>query len=298
MCEAAICADAGRGVGSAIWGWGLTATFLILLHLYGPFDRQDAILWKTVANSYVCFEAVRLVSVSALPIWWHARRGTYPSAFIRETFGTQVLSLAVSLYTLFNLWTLQLYWSKALPFLHPVEDGRNIEGLHHMTAMLGTYVVVDTSHLIRAWRYAPNRAMLLHHAIFSIVLGIGAAWPQLPPHYRIHVILFTAELSTPLLNIRWILRFVAQRRVPVSLLVGFLVLFLASRIGLYGALIADLARVRRKLSFPPLIQDIFCSAVFASYLLNLYWLSIIVKQAVGGPKKGAASDNTSEKKRT
>ena len=48
-------------------------------------------------------EALRLASVWGLPLWWHARRGDYPSKIIKETFGNQMLSLFVSLYTIAGL---------------------------------------------------------------------------------------------------------------------------------------------------------------------------------------------------
>jgi TLC domain len=52
---------------------------------------------------------------------------------------------------------------------------------------------------------------------------------------RIHAILFTAELSTPLLNLRWILRWVAQytgKAAPLALSLAFAVLFILSRVAL------------------------------------------------------------------
>jgi TLC domain len=64
---------------------------------------------------------------------------------------------------------------------------------------------------------------------------------------RIHAILFTAELSTPLLNLRWILRWIAQytgKAAPLALSLAFAVLFILSRVALYGALILDLVKVR------------------------------------------------------
>jgi hypothetical protein len=63
---------------------------------------------------------------------------------------------------------------------------------------------------------------------------------------RIHAILFTAELSTPLLNLRWILRWIAQytgKAAPLALSLAFAVLFILSRVALYGALILDLVKV-------------------------------------------------------
>jgi hypothetical protein len=36
--------------------------------------------------------------------------------------------------------------------------------------------------------------MLIHHAIFSVVLGIGAAWPQAPAHYRYEMHQYTCAL--------------------------------------------------------------------------------------------------------
>lgn len=65
--------------------------------------------------------------------------------------------------------------------------------------------------------------------------------------------LFTAELSTPLLNLRWILRWVAQytgRMAPLILSLAFVALFFASRICLYGALMLDLVKV----SFSPQVS--------------------------------------------
>ena len=43
----------------------------------------------------------------------------------------------------------QLHWSRKIPFLFPTADARNIDILQHMTVVLGTYVIVDTSHLLR-----------------------------------------------------------------------------------------------------------------------------------------------------
>ena len=50
-------------------------------------------------------EALRLAAVWLLPLWWHARRGTFPPKDLKENFGNQVLSLVVSLYTLATLAT-------------------------------------------------------------------------------------------------------------------------------------------------------------------------------------------------
>eukprot|EP00611_Tribonema_gayanum_P001452 TRINITY_DN11056_c0_g1_i1.p1 TRINITY_DN11056_c0_g1~~TRINITY_DN11056_c0_g1_i1.p1 ORF type:complete len:325 (+),score=82.08 TRINITY_DN11056_c0_g1_i1:51-977(+) len=281
----------GDGLRSAAWGWIPGALVLAGLYCTGVFDTEDKSLWHTAWSTYAACEALRMVAVWLLPLWWRRRRGGAPERAIRESFGTQAMSLAVSTYTVAHLAQLRLYASWELPFLHTAADADCIALIHYMTVVLGTYVICDTSHLIRTWHLSSNPAMLLHHAIFSVVLGLGAANPQLPPHYRIHVVLFSAELSTPLLNLRWILRWVAhyKGRLVAPLSMAFALLFLFSRVGLYGALIADLVKTRRKLSFPRAQQDIFCSAVFCSYLLNLYWLIIIVKTVGGMGKKKKAS---------
>ncbi|KAG5187024.1 hypothetical protein JKP88DRAFT_267964 [Tribonema minus] len=312
----------GDGLRSAAWGWIPGALVLAGLYCTGVFDTEDKSLWHTAWSTYAACEALRMVAVWLLPLWWRRRRGGAPERAIRESFGTQAMSLAVSTYTVAHLAQLRLYASWELPFLHTAADADCIALIHHMTVVLGTYVICDTSHLIRTWHLSSNPAMLLHHAIFSVVLGLGAANPQLPPHYRIHVVLFSAELSTPLLNLRWILRWVAhyKGRLVAPLSMAFALLFLFSRVGLYGALIADLVKkqphrqldvrllraacclhtsfcgssawpvkTRRKLSFPRAQQDIFCAAVFCSYLLNLYWLIIIIKTVGGMGKKKKAS---------
>ena len=53
----------------------------------------------------------------------------------------------------------------------------------------------------------------------------------------------------------------------------------------YMVCVFFLLQVRKSLSFPPAMQNAFCAAVGASYLLNLYWLSLIVKTVVVKKKK-------------
>eukprot|EP00953_Heterococcus_sp_UTEX-ZZ885_P020479 11457-Heterococcus_DN1.PRE.1 len=246
MCQANSTARGKRctpKLGSAGWGWTGTAIALAALYHYGPFDPADHKLWKTVSTSYAMCEALRLVAVWLLPLWWHARRGAFPPKDLKENFGNQVLSLVVSLYTLATLATVQLHWSRTIPFLFPTADARNIDILQHMTVVLGTYVIVDTSHLLRILFIAVHSTMHVNasHGTIECTCDANISADAAPAT----ACYCCSELSTPLLNVRWILRWVAQytgKAAPLALSLAFAVLFILSRVALYGALILDLVK--------------------------------------------------------
>ena len=284
-------------LGTASRGWLATGSILLGVYAFGPYDKTNGTLWQEVVATFVFVESVRLVAIGSIAVLWNQHRGSLPPRVTIEGFGMQTTSLVVSVYTLYNLFRSQVgFRFDEVPFLVPLSpsEGLDEEGadrfygserrhFQFMTVVLATYVVSDTVHRVRTWSLMKNWPMLIHHFVFLIVLGIGAHFPQLPHHYAIHAILFSAEASTPFLNLRWMMRWVAHYKgffmMPVSL--SFLILFVFSRFGLYLALLVYLWRECRNLSFPYHTQNMFCSAVASSYLLNLYWLNEIV-QNVGG----------------
>ncbi|CAM9757071.1 unnamed protein product [Phaeothamnion confervicola] len=161
----------------------------------------------------------------------------------------------------------------------------NVPLFQHLGALLLAYILLDTAHLVRAWRLAPNAPMLLHHALFGAVLAIGVALEQRPEQFRMHAVLFGAELSTPLLNLRWILTKglgYRPRALLATLSLGFAAIFFATRIVGYGLLLLEMHADPRsdvhlwRLAMPPPVAASFATLLWVAFALNVYWAWLIV----------------------
>lgn len=221
-----------------------------------------------------------------LPYWWTEIAGrTDPlTDRSREQFGGQLTSLLLSSYLTWSIirWDWQL--TSKLPFIQTVgEDHTGV--VFTLMAMMLSYIVHDTWHLLRSWTVNRNRVMLIHHAVFAVISIMGMRFMQLPIHMRIHFIMFSAEMSTPLLNGRWLLRHIALVHKSHVLMIAtsfsFLVLFLVTRILLYLFMIMDIIQLHAELIMPMPLKPCFLLAVVISYVVNLYWASLIVGALFG-----------------
>ncbi|CAM9252503.1 unnamed protein product [Chrysoparadoxa australica] len=266
----------------------LTGAGLLLWHRSGVLKPQEwhgteGGTWETALWSFAAVECIRLFVVLTLPVWWYkvAKREKELTREVHETCGVQVTSMVASLVTLSGLAMADFTFTTELPFLHMTKGSTSGGMYQHLSVFLLVYVLSDTSHLLRTWRLVPNPAMLIHHIIFTYILVAGATHPQQMEHYHIHAILFTAEISTPFLNSRWLLRNIFMykgKALPAVCNLAFASLFTLSRMVLYAALCWDLCKMRSELNFPTAaFQDTFAVAVCASYVLNAHWFSLIVK---------------------
>lgn len=237
--------------------------------------------WAQGLATFIACDVVRVAAVELLPYWWRdiARRTDPLTDKSREQFGAQLTSLLLSSYMTWSIirWDWQI--SSKLPFIQTVgEDHTGV--VFTLMAMMLAYIVHDTWHLLRSWRVNRNPVMLIHHAVFAVISIMGMRFMQLPVHMRIHFIMFSAEMSTPLLNGRWLLRHIGlvhkSHFLMIAISFSFLVLFLATRIMMYLFMILDIIQLREELNMPLPLKPLFLLAVIISYVVNLYWASLIV----------------------
>ncbi|CAM9388004.1 unnamed protein product [Discosporangium mesarthrocarpum] len=289
-------------------------------------EREAAVLsWKTgwvpsvvvVGGSWVCgygslegwprsmvvfmmFEVLRVTAVGLLPLWWKkvAGRTEPPTTIVRESFGAHAVSLLLSTYLIGHVLLWDWHVRTKVPFWHT--PGKDHTGMAtHLMEIMAMYLVHDTWHLLRTWRFSPNWVMLLHHAVFTVVCMVGLTYKQVPQYVRIHGILFSAEASTPLLNLRWVLRNVFRVKkssLVMSVVSGlFAVLFVVTRVFMYSLLIWDLWVVHEDLIMPRWVSRLFVVVVTISYLINLHWFSIISRTTLG--MVGSAKDRGDAEKK-
>lgn len=269
-------------------GWIPSAIALALTFLPLPsvgleaFDKG----WTRGLATFVALEVVRVGAVGLLPYWWReiARREDPLTDRSREQFGGQLTSLLLSSYITWSIirWDWQL--TSKLPFVQTVgEDHTGV--VFTLMAMMLSYIIHDTWHLVRSWRVNRNRVMLIHHAVFALISILGMRFKQLPIHMRIHFIMLSAEMSTPLLNGRWLLRHIGlvhkSHVIMIATSFSFLVLFLVTRIMMYLFMIMDLIQLHAELVMPLPLKHLFMVAVFISYVVNVYWASLIVGALLG-----------------
>lgn len=242
--------------------------------------------WARGLATFIALEVVRVGAVVLLPYWWRdiAGRTDLLTDRSREQFGGQLTSLLLSSYLTWSIirWDWQL--TTKLPFIQTVgEDHTGV--VFSLMAMMLAYIVHDTWHLLRSWRVNRNRVMLIHHAVFAVISIMGMRFMQLPIHMRIHFIMFSAEMSTPLLNGRWLLRHIGLvHKSHMAMIVtssSFLVLFLVTRILMYLFMILDIIQLHAELIMPLPLKPLFLLAVVISYVVNLYWASLIVGALLG-----------------
>ncbi|CAM9847514.1 unnamed protein product, partial [Ectocarpus fasciculatus] len=237
--------------------------------------------WARGIAAFVALEVVRVGAVGLLPYWWRdiARRTGPLTDRSREQFGGQLTSLLLSSYLTWSIirWDWQL--TNKLPFIQTVgEDHTGV--VFNLMAIMLSYIVHDTWHLVRSWRVNRNRVMLIHHFVFAVISIMGMRFRQLPIHMRIHFIMFSAEMSTPLLNGRWLMRHIGlvhkSHVIMIATSFSFLVLFLVTRIMLYLFMILDIIQLYAELIMPMPLRSVFLGAVVVSYVVNLYWAWLIV----------------------
>lgn len=279
-------------------GWIPSAMALSLIFLPLPLVGLQAFEpgWTRGIATFVALEVVRVGAVGLLPYWWRdvARRTGPLTDRSREQFGGQLTSLLLSSYLTWSIirWDWQL--TTKIPFIQTVgEDHTGV--VFSMMAMMLAYIVHDTWHLIRSWRVNRNRVMLIHHFVFAVISILGMRFQQLPIHMRIHFIMFSAEMSTPLLNGRWLLRHIGlvhkSHVIMIATSFSFLLLFLITRIMMYLFMIVDIIQLYAELLMPMELRNVFLAAVVVSYVVNLYWASLIVgalfgKEGDGKPRGG------------
>ncbi|CAM9758563.1 unnamed protein product [Pylaiella littoralis] len=279
-------------------GWIPSAIALGLTFLPLPSVGLQAFEagWMRGLATFIALEVVRVGAVGLLPYWWRdvAGRADPLTDRSREQFGGQLTSLLLSSYLTWSIirWDWQL--TTKIPFIQTVgEDHTGV--VFSLMAMMLSYIVHDTWHLIRSWRVNRNRVMLIHHFVFAVISIMGMRFMQLPIHMRIHFIMFSAEMSTPLLNGRWLLRHIGlvhkSHFIMIATSFSFLVLFLATRIMMYLFMILDIIQLYAELIMPMPLRSIFLGAVVVSYGVNLYWASLIVgalfgKEGDGKPRGG------------
>ncbi|CAM9315945.1 unnamed protein product [Scytosiphon promiscuus] len=242
--------------------------------------------WTRGVVTFIALEVVRVGAVGLLPYWWRdiARRQGPLTDRSREQFGGHLTSLLLSSYLTCSIirWDWQL--TSKIPFIQTVgEDHTGV--VFSLMAMMLSYILHDTWHLVRSWRVNRNRVMLIHHFVFAVISIMGMRFKQLPVHMRIHFIMFSAEMSTPLLNGRWLLRHIGLvHKSNVIMIVtsfSFLVLFLATRILMYLFMILDIIQLYAELIMPMPLRSVFLGAVVVSYVVNLYWASLLVGALFG-----------------
>lgn len=242
--------------------------------------------WGRGVATFIALEVIRVAAVGLLPYWWRdiACRSDPLTDRSREQFGGQLTSLLLSSYLTWSIirWDWQL--TDKLPFIQTVgEDHTGV--VFSLMAMMLAYIVHDTLHLVRSWRVNRNRVMLVHHAVFAVISIMGMRFMQLPIHMRIHFIMFSAEMSTPLLNGRWLLRHIGfvhkSHVIMIATSFSFLVLFIATRIMMYLFMIVDIIQLHAELIMPLPLKPLFLLAVIISYGVNLYWASLIVGALFG-----------------
>ncbi|CAN0237314.1 unnamed protein product [Ascophyllum nodosum] len=274
------------------WGWIPSAIAIPLFWLRLDTVGLEAFEkgWKQGLATFIACEVVRVAAVELLPYWWRdvARRTDPLTDKSREQFGGQLMSLLLSSYVTWSIirWDWQI--TSKLPFIQTVgEDHTGV--VFTLMAMMLAYIVHDTWHLLRSWRVNRNPVMLIHHGVFALISIMGMRFMQLPVHMRIHFIMFSAEMSTPLLNGRWLLRHVGlvhkSHSVMIVISISFLALFLATRILMYLFMILDIIQLHAELIMPLPLKPLFLLAVVISYVVNLYWASLIVGALFG--KEGA-----------
>ncbi|CAM9528903.1 unnamed protein product, partial [Choristocarpus tenellus] len=260
-------------------GWIPTVVVVAVTAACG-YKQEDA--WSRMMLTLGMFEGVRITAVELLPIWWKnvAHRIEPPTGPVRELFGGNLTSLMIALYLIGHVLSWDWHIRSTVPFWYtPGKDHREI--VHHLIETMAMYILHDTWHMIRGWKANQKPVMFLHHTVFAIVCVVGLSYPQLPEYVRVHGILFSAEASTPLLNLRWLLRNVGllTRKSAVMTVVSvlFAVLFLLTRVLMYSLLIADLWKCHTSFVMPPFVQRLFVGVVAVSYCINLYWFSLIIK---------------------
>lgn len=277
------------------WRWGWIPSAIAIALFWLPLDAVGLEAfekgWARGLATFIACEVERVAAVELLPYWWRniAGRRDPLTNRSRERFGGQLTSLLLSSYMTWSIirWDWQL--TSKLPFIQTV--GKDHTGVvFTLMAMMLAYIVHDTWHLLRSWRVDRNIVMLIHHAVFAVISIMGMRFMQLPIHMRIHFIMFSAEMSTPLLNGRWLLRHIGlvdkSHFLMIAISFSFLVLFLATRILMYLFMILDIIQLHKKLDMPLPLQPLFLLAVVISYVVNLYWAYLLVGALCGNEGEG------------
>ena len=153
-----------------------------------------------------------------------------------------------------------------------------------------SWLLYDLAHVLLSFPALGAADTVAHHAGFICASAICGAHRILPFAFGW---LIVGELSSPLLNVRWLLIQSGRGASPLlqRVNVGFALAFVAFRVALGAAGMAHLAVHRAALS---VLDNVVPSALLAlvlvvflpaGYSLNLVWLSKIAKMARGTDAK-------------
>lgn len=174
-----------------------------------------------------------------------------------------------------------------------VREGSSV---HQSNSMLVAYLLVDAVAMAAHWPHLGGPDMLLHHAAFLYCALVGGL-------LHLNVFMFTwlilAEVSTPFLNIRWLMLQLGMAGSPAFTVVQvlFALAFFASRVCLYAVGMLYQAEIIPQC--PPYIPRWTAYSTFAvvivGFLLNLAWFYKIAARAFR-PRR-STTDSAQKKQR-
>lgn len=183
-----------------------------------------------------------------------------------------VHSILVSLLALYHVLTYKE------PYSDPSELAR------FMIHLVMAYIIQDTFVIIVLDGDTDSKADILHHVFTTCLCYIsqlGFDYWHLIATYRV-----LAELSTPLLNVRWFIYAFGKNKDPIFTWnnLAFAVSFFVSRIAVmpyfYGVVQGLLATEVYNQNVGPITHVTWLAVVVMMDVLNLYWFSFIAKKVV------------------
>ncbi|KAJ1460101.1 hypothetical protein M885DRAFT_612742 [Pelagophyceae sp. CCMP2097] len=158
-------------------------------------------------------------------------------------------------------------------------------------AIFFSWIIYDVCHVVFSFPRLGSWDTLAHHLCFAFTAAVCGAYRVLPFPFGW---LICGELSTPFLNLRWLLINSGRgdSKLAQKTNVVFGLLFMATRMLLYGSGLAHLGYNRAvlfdqtSLVPKPLLYTTLALFV-AAYGLNMLWMSKILKMARGGGKRKA-----------